>query len=309
MVVVTAGAAGLRFAGLGQRPMHPDEANQAVKAGILLETGRYEYSPDEHHGPSLYWLTVPVLRLLGAHDLAHTSEGEYRLVPALFGVALVALVFLVSDGLGRGPTVLAAAFTALSPAMVFYGRYYIQETLLVFFTFAAIACGWRYLRSRSAGWAIAAGGFVGLMHATKETWVLAAAAMVVAVAACTGSTWLAARGRENRSRVVANALGYLRRWPIYAGVAAACLAAVLLYACSGEKWWSGPLDSILAYRTYFRRGSESGIHAASLVLLPATTRLQPPWARIFLDRGFDRGPGRPRHDRFGPFSVVRRSPS
>lgn len=209
MVVVTAGAAGLRFAGLGQRPMHPDEANQAVKAGILLETGRYEYSPDEHHGPSLYWLTVPVLRLLGAHDLAHTSEGEYRLVPALFGVALVALVFLVSDGLGRGPTVLAAAFTALSPAMVFYGRYYIQETLLVFFTFAAIACGWRYLRSRSAGWAIAAGGFVGLMHATKETWVLAAAAMVVAVAACTGSTWLAAR----EGRIEAGSLPTL--WVIF----------------------------------------------------------------------------------------------
>ena len=42
------------------RPMHGDEANQAVRTGMLLETGRYDYDPQDHHGPSLYWLTLPV---------------------------------------------------------------------------------------------------------------------------------------------------------------------------------------------------------------------------------------------------------
>ena len=64
--------------------------------------------------------------------------------------------------------------TAISPALVFYSRYYIQETLLVFFTLAAVGCGWRYLRTHRLGWIVAAGASVGMMHATKETWILSA---------------------------------------------------------------------------------------------------------------------------------------
>ena len=44
-VVALALAAGLwlRLARLDARPMHHDEANQAVKFGALLETGEYRY--------------------------------------------------------------------------------------------------------------------------------------------------------------------------------------------------------------------------------------------------------------------------
>ena len=73
----------------------------------------------------------------------------------------------------------AGLLVAISPGMVFFSRYYIQETLLVFFTFAAIGCAWRWFRSGSPGWAAGAGASFGLMHATKETWILAAAAMML----------------------------------------------------------------------------------------------------------------------------------
>jgi predicted membrane-bound mannosyltransferase len=36
--------------------------------------------------------------------------------------------------LGRAETLWAALYLAISPAMVFYSRYYIHEMLLVFFT-------------------------------------------------------------------------------------------------------------------------------------------------------------------------------
>src|SRR5579859_5820655 len=48
-------AFGLRSWELSSRPMHADEANQAVKAGELVETGRYAFDPHEHHGPTLYY--------------------------------------------------------------------------------------------------------------------------------------------------------------------------------------------------------------------------------------------------------------
>ena len=144
--------------------MHCDEANQAVKAG----TGVYHYDSHDHHGPSLYWLTLPALRLQGVSCLAASNAADYRIVPVVFGAALVLLLLLLSDGLGRGAIISAALLTAISPAMVYYSRYYIQEMLLVFFTTALICCGWRYFRSGRIGWAIGAGAMLGLMHATKE---------------------------------------------------------------------------------------------------------------------------------------------
>ena len=49
------------------RPMHHDEANQAVRFGRLLETGEYRYDRRDHHGPTLYYLTLPVAWLRGPH--------------------------------------------------------------------------------------------------------------------------------------------------------------------------------------------------------------------------------------------------
>ena len=61
--VVAAGAVVLglafRLAWLDLRPMHHDEANQAVRFGQLLETGEYRYDRNDHHGPTLYYLTLP----------------------------------------------------------------------------------------------------------------------------------------------------------------------------------------------------------------------------------------------------------
>jgi predicted membrane-bound mannosyltransferase len=47
MLAILALAAALRLPRLAQRPMHADEANQAVKAGRLYETGKYQYDTTE----------------------------------------------------------------------------------------------------------------------------------------------------------------------------------------------------------------------------------------------------------------------
>jgi uncharacterized protein (TIGR03663 family) len=253
IVLLAAGALVFRVPRLAERPMHCDEANQAFKAGWLFDRFEYQYDPHEYHGPTLYWLTLPSL-WLSADSYAESDEFDYRIVAVAFGVGLVLLLLLLvaADGLGRGAALGAGVFTAISPAMVFYSRYYIQETLLVFFTFGAIACGWRYVRGRAWGLAAAAGAFVGLMFATKETWILAAAAAAIGVALA--MAWI--RLHEGAWP----ALGpVLRPGPAAAALGAACLVAGLFYSSFGTHW-QGIADSVAAYATYFRRGTEVGDH-------------------------------------------------
>jgi uncharacterized protein (TIGR03663 family) len=259
MLVILAVATAMRVPRLDLRPMHADEANQAVKSGQLYATGKYDYDAKDHHGPSLYWLTLPSLSL-GAKDLADSREIQYRIVPALFGVGLIGLLLLLTDGLGKTAVAAAALLAAISPAMVFYSRYYIQETLLVFFSLAALGFGWRYVRSRRVVWMLLAGASVGMMHATKETWILSAAAAVAAA----GLTWGWRRMRDDGAGIreqggisLPSARTILH---VLAAALVACLVAIALFSNFGKNW-QAPLDSIVAYGNYFRRGSEHGDHS------------------------------------------------
>ena len=78
---VAAGLA-LRLADLDVRPMHHDEANQAVKFGALLEHGEYRDNAHDHHGPTLYYLSLPAARLRGQTTLASLDERTLRGVSA-----------------------------------------------------------------------------------------------------------------------------------------------------------------------------------------------------------------------------------
>ncbi len=189
MIAITGAAAALRLTDLGNRPMHCDEAVHAIKFGRLLEQDDYVYDPREYHGPSLSFLTLPIARSASAQKLTQITETHLRLLPAIFGIGLVALVWLIRDELGRPAALCAAVLTAVSPAMVFYSRYYIQEMLLVSFTFGAIVAWGKVSGTFSARakrspapvfWLVLLGLCIGMMHASKETCVIALAAMALA---------------------------------------------------------------------------------------------------------------------------------
>jgi uncharacterized protein (TIGR03663 family) len=182
MLLVIAGALALRVPHLDQRPLHNDEAVNAVKVTDLWQEGRYVYDPDEYHGPTLHYATLPFLWLSGAGNPGELPDATLRIAPVLFGVGLILLLPFFSDGLGRHSVAWAALLTAVSPAMVFYSRYFIHEMLLVFFTLLTLASGWRWTRTRLTRWAALTGVGLGLMFATKETFVLTVAAMVLACA-------------------------------------------------------------------------------------------------------------------------------
>lgn len=189
LAVIALAALALRTVDLARRPMHADEANQAVKAGELLEAGSYAFDPRDHHGPTLYYAALPVARLRGQHTLAALDEISVRLVPALAGTLAVLLLAALAwpsspspaDDRGCWPALAAAAFLAVSPPAVYYSRYFVQETLLVAFTLGTFVCTKCWWRTGFARWAVAAGACVGLMAATKASAPLFAFAALAAL--------------------------------------------------------------------------------------------------------------------------------
>ncbi|HOK47792.1 MAG TPA: hypothetical protein PLK67_17740, partial [Bryobacteraceae bacterium] len=131
-------AAALRLPHLADRPMHADEAVLADKFGTLLETGVYDYDPRDYHGPVLLYATLVPSWLRGIRTYVDLDEQALRIVPVFFGLLLVAMPLLLAWGVGRAEALAAAGLTAVSPAIVYYSRYYIPEMLLVCFLLGVI---------------------------------------------------------------------------------------------------------------------------------------------------------------------------
>ena len=175
--------------------MHGDEANQAVRAGGLLDNGVYHYDPTDHHGPVMYYAAIPFCKATAA-TFPETTERNFRMVPVAFSLLTLLLMMrlFASDrkGLFTHPAgvLTAILLTALSPAMNYYSRFFIQETMFVTFLTGMLVCAVQYVRAgggtRKGAWM--AGGFgvcLGLAIATKETVVLSvAAAGFAALCAC-----------------------------------------------------------------------------------------------------------------------------
>ena len=183
LLLVLLAALGLRTHDLAARPMHADEANQAVKLGQMLEGGAYKFDPLDHHGPTLYYLALLPAWVRGETTLKALTETTVRLTPALAGVVGVGLLWLLVRPWGRWPAFTAALLLAVSPAAVYYSRYFIQETLLVTFTLGALVSGRSWWRSGGARWAAVTGIWLGLILATKTSALPLAVAALLALAA------------------------------------------------------------------------------------------------------------------------------
>jgi uncharacterized protein (TIGR03663 family) len=240
-------AAAFRFPQLSVRPMHCDEAVNADKLGELLEHGEYKYSAVDYHGPTLNYLSWFIARAEGITNYADLNETTLRIIPAIAGILLVGLhIFLVRD-LGPIAASSSALLTAVSPAMVYYSRYYIHEMLLVLFSFGFILAVFRYWERRRTVWAAASGICIGLMFSTKETAIIPLASVVLAAVMA---------GAGKRDHQSANKLPFLLRHLATALTAAAATTAVLISSFFTNP--QGIWDFIRAYRQYCLRGMGAG---------------------------------------------------
>jgi len=252
LLLVVGLALALRLPQLDRRPLHNDEAVNAMRFRSLWVNQAYRYDPNEFHGPTLQYATVPAAGLSGSYDFNQFSEATFRRVTVAFGAGLIVLLLLMADGLGKAETLWAALLTAISPAMVFYSRYYIHEMLLVFFTALTLAAGWRYVQSRSVGWCLLAGVGLGLMYATKETFVFVAGSLVAAVAcALAWGRWVEGQRLEIKSHVKPAHLA--------AALAVALLVSMVLFSSFFTNA-GGPLDSLRTYLPWLQRAGGASPH-------------------------------------------------
>ena len=252
ILLVIIAAVALRLPRLQQRPMHGDEAIHAFKFGDLLERNDYRYDPDEFHGPTLNYLTLIPAWLSSADKLTDVSEFTLRIVPVFFGISLILLLLLLTDALERTSLIIAAVLTAISPAFVFYSRYYIQEMLLVCFTFGVIAFAYRYTKNKNVCWALLTGIFLGLMHATKETCIIAFASMLAAFL-------LMLLTQRKQSGFFSALKSTVKPVHILVVFASAVIVSVLFYS-SFFRNPAGILDSLRTYTTYFDRAGNNLLH-------------------------------------------------
>ena len=248
VLIVLVGLA-LRWGQWQLRPLHGDEAIHAVKLSEWMQQGVYRYDPQDYHGPTLNLFTFLPAWLGGADSLVSLNEAMLLVVPVFFGVGLIALHGLLLRQLGAVVLLSVALLLACSPAFVFYSRYYIQEMLLVCFTAGLICCGWRYVRRPGMAWALAAGAFAGLMHASKETCVIAYFCLGVA-------TLVVLFSRSGNFTVVRESWKPLH---LVATIGAGVLVSTLLFTSFGFNP-RGVVDSILTYLSYLVRADGAGLH-------------------------------------------------
>ena len=252
VIVAVAVAVGLtmRLVHLDVRPMHHDEANQALKFGALLERGEYAYDAHDHHGPTLYYLTLPIAWLRGQTTLGALDEWTLRSTPAAFGTATILVLPMLPAAFGRTAFAAAAMLIALSPAMVFYSRMYIQESMFACFALAfAFAIG-RAATEREARWPVLAGIAAGLTLATKETSVIVIPASLIACVLA----------RRSRGHTLPSPAPNARRWraPLVGLATAGGIAAVFYSSFLTHP--RGALAPFRAAATYFQRGVNPADH-------------------------------------------------
>lgn len=128
-----------RLINLGDRVMSHDEVNHVVPAFDLYSGRGYNQDPITH-GPLQFHLMALSYFLFGDNDF--TS----RLPHALFSIATVAFVMVYFRRyLGKYGSIAAGIFFAISPFMMFYGRYARNDIICVFLSILSLYAVLRYM--------------------------------------------------------------------------------------------------------------------------------------------------------------------
>src|SRR5204862_3270980 len=168
----------LRLFKLTLVPLHHDEGVNGNFLLSLVRDGKYFYDPQNYHGPTLYYFTaiIPwIVRFFGgkvAGDKYGLTTFNIRLPTVIFGIATIWLALLLRKRIGTVGALSAAGLIALSPGAIYLSRYFIHESLFVFFTFAIAVAALKYYDTGRGAYLILGSAAAALMVATKETWIM-----------------------------------------------------------------------------------------------------------------------------------------
>ena len=273
-------AAVLRLYDLNLVPLHHDEGVNGNFLVRLVREGAYTYDPANYHGPTLYYFAaiIPWIAKVLFGNAARDNYGlttfTIRLVPVVFGLATIGLIFLLRRRLGTVATLAAGLMLAVSPGAVYLSRYFIHETLFVFFTLGIVVAALRFYDERNPAYLIPAAASAALLFATKETAFISAGVLLIAL----GMTWAYRRfihaagiypkpKGSTRLSAVINEMG---RPGMVINLVLALIVFATLYVLFYSSFFTnykGINDSLQTFAIWKKTGTEAHAHAAWMYLV------------------------------------------
>ncbi|HSI15601.1 MAG TPA: flippase activity-associated protein Agl23 [Chthoniobacter sp.] len=233
----------LRLLWLDIKPAHFDEGVNGWFVDRMSHQGFYHYDPTNFHGPLHFYV------LFVAQTLFGRSLWVLRMPIVLLSTACVGLVLGFRRYVDGRVCQVAALAMAISPGMVFYGRYAIHETWLLFFLLL-IAWGlpglWHFGERRYL-WATAL-GVTGIIL-TKETYVIHLVSFLLAAVCLLGYEWLSPSEEWKFQRWKFG----LRDGGI---VAAVCVGLLLFFYTGGFLDWSALPGMWETFATWVHTGTD-----------------------------------------------------
>ncbi|HKR59422.1 MAG TPA: flippase activity-associated protein Agl23, partial [Pyrinomonadaceae bacterium] len=248
----------------------------------LVREGVYRYDPENYHGPTIYYFAAffPwVLRFLfgtAAQDKYGLNTITIRLIPALFGLATVWLVLLLRRHLGAIGALGAALLLAISPGAVYLSRYFIHESLFVFFTLGLVVAALKYYEESHPVYLLLTAICAALLFATKETALISLGVLVIALAMTLGYRYFrrgdiwgkqggkrSPRGSEKEKwSSFVGRLGGPTRVAIWGLVAIAIFIGlnVLFYSSFFKNYPQGVYDSVRTFQFWTKTGKLAHVH-------------------------------------------------
>ncbi len=271
-------AAVLRLYDLNLVPLHHDEGVNGNFLVRLVREGIYTYDPANYHGPTLYyfaaiipWITKVLFGSSGRDNYGLTTF-TIRLIPALFGLATIGLIFLLRRRLGTITVLAAGLLLAVSPGAVYLSRYFIHETLFVFFTLGIVVAIVRFYDERNSAYLIPAAASAALLFATKETAMISVGVLIIAFAVM----WVYMRfnggytkegSLSERVSAVIDEMGGKPSLVVNIVIALTVFVALyLLFYSSFFTNYKGINDSLQTFAIWKKTGSEAHVHPAEMYL-------------------------------------------
>ncbi len=271
----------LRLFDLGLVPLHHDEGVNGNFLVTLVRTGQYTYNPENYHGPTLYFFSAVIpwmARFLGGKAFGDNwglTTFNIRFVTAAFGVGTIWLALLLRKRIGTIGALSAAGLIAISPGAVYLSRYFIHESLFVFFTFGIVVAALKYYDSGQSAYLILASISAALMVATKETWIINGPVLLIALITTGVYFWL----RETVGRTGEGTLG--ERWQEtierFGGTVPLATVALMAFAVF-------ILVNVLFYSSFFTnypKGVSDAMKTLNLWRQRTTEHYHPPYQYLY----------------------------
>lgn len=273
----------LRLYNLNLVPLHHDEGVNGNFLVRLVREGFYQYDPENYHGPTLYYFSaiIPwITKLLfgsSVRDNYGLTTFNIRLITVLFGLGTIVLVFLLRRRLGTVATLAAALLLAVSPGAVYLSRYFIHESLFVFFTFGiVVALVWFY-DTRRPVFLMPAAASAALLFATKETAMISVGVLIIAFALTVVYMRFnrkpAVYPGSRRNQPASGLSGFIEEiggtsniFPAIGTAVFVFLAIYLLFYSSFLTNNKGIMDSLQTFAVWTKTGRTAHVHPATMYI-------------------------------------------